>query len=116
VKLLFDENISPRLVEVLSDIYPGSVHVHPCGLGSANDSTVWEYAKNQGFTIVSKDSDFQERSVLLGAPPKVVWIRAANCTSAEIESLLRAALPTITHFIQEDEESCLVLGVRPTAQ
>jgi predicted nuclease of predicted toxin-antitoxin system len=113
VKLLFDENISPRLAESLTDIYPGSAHVHHCGLGSAEDLVVWQYAKDNGFTIVSKDSDFQERSVLIGAPPKVIWLRAANCTSAEIEGLLRAALPVISQFIQEDQESCLVLGLRP---
>ena len=80
MKLLFDENISPRLSEALADIYPGSAHVHRCGLGSADDSAVWQYAKDNGFAIVSKDSDFQERSVLLGAPPKVIWLRATNCT------------------------------------
>jgi predicted nuclease of predicted toxin-antitoxin system len=111
VKLLFDENISPRLADVLSDVYPGSAHVHHCGLGGADDLTVWQYAKDNDFTLVSKDSDFQERSILLGAPPKVVWLRTTNCTSAEIESLLRAALLVITQFVQKDKESCLVLGL-----
>ena len=115
MKLLFDENISPRLTAVLADIYPGSAHVHQCGLGSADDLVVWEYAKDNGFAIVSKDSDFQERSVLLGAPPKIIWLRATNCTSAQIEALLRTALPTVKRFIQEDTESCLVLGLSPAA-
>ena len=113
MKLLFDENLSPRLAGVLADVYPGSAHVHQCGLGSADDTSIWQYAKDNGFTIVSKDSDFQERSILRGSPPKVIWLRATNCTSAEIENLLRAAQPIVTRFIQEDEESCLVLGPRP---
>ena len=113
MKLLFDENLSPRLAGRLGDVYPGSAHVHECGLGSTDDQAVWQYAKDNGFTIVSKDTDFQERSVLQGFPPKFIWLRAGNCTSAEIESLLRAAVPVIARFIQEDEESCLVLGVRP---
>jgi len=112
VKLLFDENISPRLVSALADIYPDSAHVHQCGLGSEDDLTVWQYAKDKGFTIVSKDSDFQERSVILGAPPKVIWLRATNCTTTEIESLLRTALPIIKQFIEGDQESCLILGLR----
>jgi len=112
VKLLFDENISPRLVGTLSDIYPDSAHVHECALGSADDSVVWEYARVHGLTIVSKDSDFQERSVILGAPPKVIWIRVWNSNSAEIENLLRAALPIVKRFIEDDEESCLILGLR----
>jgi predicted nuclease of predicted toxin-antitoxin system len=112
VKLLFDENLSPRLPGVLADVYPGSVHVHSCGLGNADDSTIWQHAKDNGFTIVSKDSDFQERGVLHGQPPKFIWLRAANCSSEEIENRLRRAFPIIKRFIQEDEESCLVLGVR----
>jgi len=96
----------------LADVYPGSAHVHQCGLGSTDDTAIWQYAKDNGFTIVSKDSDFQERSVLRGYPPKIIWLRAINCTSAEIESHLRAAVPTIERFIQEEEESCLVLGLR----
>jgi predicted nuclease of predicted toxin-antitoxin system len=112
VKLLFDENLSPRLAGLLADVYPGSAHVHDCGLGSADDEAVWQYAKDQNFTVVSKDSDFQERSVLRGYPPKIIWLRAANCTVAEIESLLRAAQAIVTRFISEDEESCLLLGPR----
>ena len=112
MKLLFDENLSPRLAEVLADVYPGSVHVQTCGLGSAQDQAVWQYAKDNGFTIVSKDSDFQERAVLRGSPPKIVWLRAANCTTAQIENLLRSGHPIITRFINEDEESCLVLSPR----
>ncbi len=112
MKLLFDENLSPRLPGVLADTYPGSLHVHDRGFGNADDSAIWQYAKDNGFTIVSKDSDFQERSILLGQPPKLIWLRAANCSTKEIESLLRTALPVIKRFVQEDEESCLVLGVR----
>lgn len=116
MKLLFDENLPPRLAEVLANLYPGSAHVHECGLGSADDEAIWQYAKDSGFTIISKDSDFQERSVLRGYPPKVVWLRAANCTTAQIESLLRTARPLVARFIQEDEESCLVLGSGPRSK
>jgi len=110
VKLLFDENLSPHLAEVLADLFPGSAHVHQCGLGSANDAAIWEYAKANSFTIVSKNSDFEERSVLLGCPPKIILLRVRNCTSTEVESLLRSAFPIVSRFIQEDEETCLVLG------
>jgi predicted nuclease of predicted toxin-antitoxin system len=81
VKLLFDENLSPRLVERLKDVYPDSQHVSDVELGSANDSAIWEYAKRYWFAIVSKDSDFAERGVLEGDPPKVIWIRLGNCSS-----------------------------------
>ena len=110
MKLLFDENLSPRLVEALADVYPGSAHVHACGLGSATDEAIWEYAKSNGFVIVSKDSDFQERSVLRGAPPKFIWLRAANCTTAKAEAILRNAEAVVARFVNEDEESCLLLS------
>jgi predicted nuclease of predicted toxin-antitoxin system len=109
VKLLFDENLSPRLVDTLSSLYPHSAHVHQCQLGSSEDSAIWDYARANGFTIISKDSDFQERSILFGAPPKVVWLRVKNCTSAEIGAMLRAAFPAIKKFIQDDAETCLIL-------
>jgi predicted nuclease of predicted toxin-antitoxin system len=113
VKLLFDENLSPRLPGVLADAYPGSVHVHTVGLGNGDDSAIWKYAKDNGYTIVSKDSDFQEWGVLQGQPPKLIWLRAANCSTQEIGNLLRTALPIVRQFIQEDDESCLVLGMLP---
>jgi len=112
VKLLFDENLSPRLVLALADLYPDSTHVHQRSLGSSDDLAIWQYAKDNGFAIVSKDSDFEERSVLRGHPPKIIWLRVGNCASAEIEALLRSAAPTISRFIQEDQEAVLVLRPR----
>jgi predicted nuclease of predicted toxin-antitoxin system len=85
-------------------------------LGSADDLAVWQYAKDNGFALVSKDSDFQERSILLGAPPKIIWLRTSNCTSGEIEDLLRTALAIIKQFMEEEQESCLILGLRPRAK
>jgi len=79
-------------------------------LGSTDEAAIWDYAKTSGFTIVSKDSDFEERSVLSGAPPKLIWVGTRNCTTSEIERLLRAAFPLVTRFIQEDHETCLILG------
>lgn len=66
MRLLLDENLSPRLVGSLDDLYPGTTHVREVGLASAEDSTVWGYAATNGFTIVSKDADFHQRSFLLG--------------------------------------------------
>src|SRR5262249_18902316 len=110
--MLFDENLSSRLMEALGDIYPDSAHVHECGLGSSDDLAIWQYAKSNGFAIVSKDSDFQERSVLQGHPPKIIWLRVGNCTSAEIEVLLRSASSSIMRFGAQEQESCLVLERR----
>ena len=72
MKLLLDENLSPRLIGALSDLYPGSSHVEDCGLPSAPDDQVWRFAAENGFLIVTQDSDFSERSVLDGWPPKKI--------------------------------------------
>lgn len=110
MKLLFDENLSPRLPELLEEIYPGSVHVRDCGLKQASDTAVWEYAKSQGYTIVSKDSDFQERSVLWGGPPKVIWVRIPNCGVADVAGILSDSRIRVERFITLDAETCLILG------
>jgi predicted nuclease of predicted toxin-antitoxin system len=110
VKLLLDENLSPRLVASLSDLYPGLEHVHECNLGRADDKAVWEYAKEHGFVIVSKDSDFFERSVLYSNPPKIIWVRIGNCSTDEIEKLLRFASESIRNFVENDQETCLLLN------
>jgi predicted nuclease of predicted toxin-antitoxin system len=109
VKLLLDENLSSRLIEALSGLYPGSEHVHGCGLGGKEDDAVWNHAKANGFAIVSKDSDFAERSVLDSDPPKIIWMRTGNCSTAEIEVLLRSANQMIRNFIESDKETCLLL-------
>jgi predicted nuclease of predicted toxin-antitoxin system len=89
VKLLFDQNLSHKLARRLTDIFPDSTHVREVGLKEANDPVVWDYAKQQSFMIVSKDADFHQRSFAFGFPPKVVWVQLGNCTTAEVEQVIR---------------------------
>jgi len=110
VKLLFDENLSHRLATALSDLYPGSVHIRDCGLRGAPDIEVWKYTQTGGFAIVSKDSDFSQRSFLLGSPPKVFWLRIGSCTTMRAEFMLRNAASRVQSFLASSEESCLVLA------
>lgn len=110
MKLLLDENLSPRLIEALSDFFPGSEHVHSCGLGGKEDNAIWNHAKANGFAIVPKDSDFAEGSVLDSNPPKIIWVRMGNCPTAEIEVLLRSANELIRNFIENNKETCLLLS------
>ncbi len=81
MKLLFDENLSDRLVDRLADLFPGSRHVKELGLEQRDDLVVWQHARDHGFVIVTKDGDFHQLSFLLGSPPKVVWLRLGNCTT-----------------------------------
>ena len=89
MKLLFDHNLSPLLVKSLADIYPDSNHVHPLGLDQVPDKEIWEYARRESFLIVTKDADFSDLCMLLGFPPKVIWIRRGNCRTSDIEVMLR---------------------------
>jgi len=89
VKLLFDENLSPKLVKRLADLYPGSDHVYELGIDRTSDEELRDYAGRENFIIVTKDSDFSDLCILLGFPPKVIWIRRGNCSTAIIESILR---------------------------
>lgn len=109
MKLLFDENLSPKLVGVLADVYPDSAQVDRLGMGSASDAEVWEYAKTHGFVIVSKDSDYQELSALRGHPPKFIWLRRGNCSTRQIENILRSSSVKLFEFGQDVELGYLML-------
>ncbi|MBI4625059.1 MAG: DUF5615 family PIN-like protein [Verrucomicrobia bacterium] len=109
MKLLFDQNLSPRLPRVLEDLFPGSQHVREIGLHDAGDAAIWDYASAHDFVIVSKDSDFQARSLLLGAPPQFVWLRLGNCSVAESAELLRRHSVTLHTFAQDTAQSHLML-------
>ena len=98
MKLLFDENLSPKLAVNLSDIFPDSQHVDRLGLGGESDNVVWDYAKQNGYVLISKDSDFYDKSVLFGHPPKVIWIRRGNCSNKTIELILRNKVVAIEAF------------------
>ena len=110
MKLLFDENLSNRLIEVLSVDFPESVHVRSIGLEAATDRAVWDFAGANGFIIVSKDSDFHQMSFLFGAPPKVVWVREGNCTTDKIGDLLRSGKEKLQAFEADIDASFFVLG------
>ena len=109
MKLLFDENLSPKMVAALADVFPDSAHVDRIGLGGGSDDDVWCYAKDNGFMLVNKDSDFYEKSILYGHPPKVIWIKRGNCTNRQIQLLLRNKLTVITEFYQNHEVSFISL-------
>ena len=110
MKLLFDQNLSPRLPRLLADLYSDSAHVREVGLRDASDAEIWRFAKENGFVIVSKDSDFQQRSLLLGFPPKFIWIRAGNCPVKPIEQLLRTHSEAIHAFVRDSVTAHLMLS------
>jgi predicted nuclease of predicted toxin-antitoxin system len=72
---------------LVSDLFPNCEHVRGIGLETADDILVWEYAQKNGLMIVSKDSDFHQRSFLYGYPQKVIWLRLGNCSTADVERM-----------------------------
>lgn len=107
--LLFDQNLSPRLIRRLADIYPDAVHVARLGLDSADDKDVWAYARLHDYIIVTKDADFGEFSVVWGFPPQIIWIRRGNCSTNDIESILRRNFEIINEFSGEESTGVLTL-------
>lgn len=110
MKLLFDQNLSSDLVRSLSDLFPESQHVKNLGMMKSDDGLIWSYARDNGFVIVSKDSDFQQRSLVLGAPPKVMWLRVGNCPTKRVENLLRDHSVELHTFDADEEQSFLILS------
>ena len=113
VTLLFDANLSPHLVSSLSDAFPNSVHVSEVGGLAGDDLLIWGYARDNGLTIVSKDSDFHHMSFVLGSPPKVDWLRVGNCPTDAIERVLRDNVGEIAVF-QQSEDAALFIIDGPT--
>jgi predicted nuclease of predicted toxin-antitoxin system len=107
MSLLFDQNLSFKLCQTVADVFPGSVHVRTLGLSEVGDQAIWDYAKANGLTIVSQDVDFAEKATLFGAPPKVIWLRAGNQSTAVLSLLLRRHAEAITRFASDDNAACL---------
>lgn len=114
MKLLFDENLSHKLVRLLADLFPDSVHVREVGLKAAGDPSVWDYARDNGLMIVSKDSDMHQRSFVFGYPPKIIWVRLGNCSTADVERLLRKQFAAIEEFYRDGYASFLSLSSSTT--
>ena len=110
MNLLFDQNLSHRLVAALADSFPASAHVRDFDLQRADDATIWEFAKNKEFTIVSKDNDFHQRSFLYGHPPKVVWLRLGNCSTEQVAETLRQSAHHLSAFDADPQAAFLVLS------
>lgn len=115
MKLLFDENLSPKHVELLGHEYPGSAHIRNVGLRGAEDRRIWEYGSEHRFVIVSKDTDFRERSFLEGFPPKIIWLDVGNAGTTTIEELLRRERQRVERFGKQEESSLLILSLGTSA-
>jgi predicted nuclease of predicted toxin-antitoxin system len=109
VKLLLDENLSKRIAREISDLFSVVSHVSELGLSRADDTRIWDKARDEALCIVSKDSDFLQRSVLFGAPPKVLFLKLGNCPTTQVVSVLRRNWEIIHAFCGDADSSLLIL-------
>ncbi|HTT99448.1 MAG TPA: DUF5615 family PIN-like protein [Rhizomicrobium sp.] len=107
MKLLFDQNLSHRLCQLLVDAFPDSQQAKRAGLERASDDEIWNYARSEGFAIVTLDADFADIAALRGAPPKVIWLRCGNQSTAVIGHILRSHADIIASFGADDATACL---------
>ena len=110
MKLLLDENLSDRIIPRIIDLYPNSAHVKTLKLTNTDDTIIWNYAKDNDYVIVSKDSDFHQRSILYGHPPKFIYLRIGNSPTSKIVNILRDNFAIISEFGNSKIESILVVG------
>ncbi|WP_040896597.1 DUF5615 family PIN-like protein [Xenococcus sp. PCC 7305] len=110
MKLLLDENLSDKIIPKIIDLFPNSVHVKTLGLTNTDDLIIWDYAKENDYVIISKDSDFHQRSILFGHPPKFIYLRIGNSPTSKIVNILRDNFDIVTQFNNSQSESILVLG------
>jgi predicted nuclease of predicted toxin-antitoxin system len=107
LKLLLDQNLSYRLLARLEEVFPGSSQIHRLGMEHADDIAIWHFARENGFTIVTKDSDFYERSLVHGFPPQVIWLKCGNLSTRQLEEILLRSAGAISSFIREGRAACL---------
>jgi predicted nuclease of predicted toxin-antitoxin system len=105
MKLLLDENLSRRIVPFLQQNYPESSQVVLLGLQAATDLEIWEYAKVNGYVIVTRDNDFLDLSLLKGAPPKLIHLRTLNLSRSATLSMLLSNQQQVEHVLNHDGEA-----------
>lgn len=110
MKLLLDENLLDRVVPLVLDLYPGSSHVKQHELARVDDRGIWDFARNHGYMIVSKDADFHQLALLTGHPPKVLYLRLGNVPTATIVARLRGEFASIQAFGADAEGSVFVIS------
>ena len=109
MRLLLDQNLSRHLLQLLEAEFPGSHHVSDLGLDTATDQTIWDFAAEHGYVIVSKDSDFRQLAFLHGPPPKAIWVRLGNASTRDIFRVLSDHSSAISNFEEAKDEALLII-------
>lgn len=113
MKLLFDQNISYRIITKIIDKFPKSKHVSSFKLNDSEDIDIWEFARKENYVIVTFDSDYYDISLINGCPPKVIWLRTGNLSTNDLATLILANSEMIISFITNEEnadKACLEIS------
>ena len=108
--LLFDQNISFRIIKRIEDIFPGSISILELNLDNPHDYDIWKFAKINNYSIVTFDSDFIELSNLNGFPPKIIWLRVGNTSTKNLAEKIRKESRSITEILKNDESAFLEIN------
>ena len=111
MKLLIDACLSPRLITRIDGSFAACAHVFDCGGISDDDLLIWSYAKSNGFTIMTKDSDFMHMSDVFHAPPKVVWLRVGNAGTSEIADPVCKKTDEFSKFEADPDAALLIIDI-----
>jgi predicted nuclease of predicted toxin-antitoxin system len=103
VKLLFDQNISFRIISKIINIFPEAAQVRQLNIENYSDIEIWDFAKNNDYTIITFDADFFDISSIKGHPPKIIWLRFGNTTTNYLAGIINSKKDIITDFISEQE-------------
>lgn len=107
MKLLLDENLSRRVIPAIVDAYPESSQIALLGMESVADGEIWEYARREGYILVTQDSDFHDLSALYGHPPKIIWLKCGNQPRRRIVEILLSIRDDVYIFANNPDLSCL---------
>ena len=99
MKLLFDQNISFRIIKLISDKFPEASHISELGLADSTDMAIWEFAKSNNYTIVTFDSDYYDLSIVKGCPPKIIWLRIVNAFTPRLAEVINEDFKVIQVFL-----------------
>jgi len=107
MKLLIDQNLSPKLSKLLQKQFPGSKHIRFATLEDAGDIDIFNYAKTNGFAVITFDSDFMDLNLLYGTPPKIIWLKTGNLTTKAVYALIQNHTLAIINFLNSEEREIL---------
>ena len=105
-----DADLSYRLVRRLAGLPVNVLLVSRTGLPMpADDRQIWEWAKANGYPVITIDEDFYRFGGVLGFPPKVVMLRTGNQSPRFLAALLTQPVAELQALIDSPENELLEL-------